>query len=384
MELSDDCAHCLLESGVVEVYDCTIAVCRFGVPARAMCKLCGVEHVGVLSREPEGDLLGVPANRCPVCVAPLTPEALDVRACASCGARATAKRVRDPMRLDTLAALEAALDAWAEREGFATRDELVSSSLCVADVRSLHAALRDGRAIETVLDPFATMGRRTSGGSPSKSDAQRGSPAAGAAATETSRAAPAPGIASAPAPAGASTAMPSSPALSAPAPAPPPPATAPAATPALAPPLAAPKTTEPPRSAPPRAIVYPLVSVVLADGELHPEEQSLIDRFLLGEGLSPLTAEELRVHHPSEVAHLVPPGRRAEVVKLMCESAAIDGMPDAAERRVIAAYASAWGVDDDKVDFWIWGYEQMSAPVARQLWLKLRRFVLSARWEDET
>ena len=89
------------------------------------------------------------------------------------------------------------------------------------------------------------------------------------------------------------------------------------------------------------------------------------------------------MHHPSEVSHLVPKARREEVVKLMCESAAVDGMPDATERRVIAAYASAWDVDQEKIEFWLWGFEQMKAPLARQLWLKLRRFVLSARWETD-
>jgi len=52
-------------------------------------------------------------------------------------------------------------------------------------------------------------------------------------------------------------------------------------------------------------------------------------------------------------------------------------------RRVIRAYAAAWHVPDDKVDFWMWGYENMNTSITRQLWLKIRRFVLSARWSDE-
>jgi len=144
---------------------------------------------------------------------------------------------------------------------------------------------------------------------------------------------------------------------------------------------AAPEHAGPP-SAPPRAIVYPLVSVVAADGEIHPAERALVDRFLVSEGLSPLTDEEFRVHHPSEVAHLVPKDRREGVVQLMCESATVDGMPDESERRVIRAYAAAWDVPDEKVDFWMWGYESMGTSLARQLWMKLRRFVLSARWSD--
>ena len=76
-------------------------------------------------------------------------------------------------------------------------------------------------------------------------------------------------------------------------------------------------TPPPPVSAPPRAIVYPLVSVISADGEIHPAERALIDRFLESEGLAPLADNEFRVHHPAEVAHLVPKERREMVVQLM-------------------------------------------------------------------
>ncbi|MCA9590625.1 MAG: hypothetical protein KC657_35235, partial [Myxococcales bacterium] len=164
VELTDDCAFCLLESGVVEIYDATFAPCRFGVPARTTCKLCGASHEGALSVEVTRDLLTVPANRCPACVELLTPEALDVRACGACGARATLRTTRAPTDLTQLEALHQALDRWAEEDGFATRDELMQSSLCVAGIDSLLACLREKRTIETVVDPFATMGRRTTGG----------------------------------------------------------------------------------------------------------------------------------------------------------------------------------------------------------------------------
>ena len=100
------------------------------------------------------------------------------------------------------------------------------------------------------------------------------------------------------------------------------------------------------------------------------------------EGLEPLRDDEVKVHHPSAVAHLVPKDRRVAVVQLMCETATVDGMPDESERRVIRAYATAWSVPDEKVEFWMWGYESMSTSLVRQLWTKLRRFVLSARWSD--
>ena len=70
------------------------------------------------------------------------------------------------------------------------------------------------------------------------------------------------------------------------------------------------------------------------------------------------------------------------VVQLMCETATADGIADESERRVIRAYAAAWEVPSDKVEFWMWGYENMSSSPLRTLWMKLRRFVLSARWSD--
>ena len=142
------------------------------------------------------------------------------------------------------------------------------------------------------------------------------------------------------------------------------------------------RTQDAPISAPPRAIVYPLVSVVVADGEIHRSERELVDRFLVSEGLAPLADDEFRVHTPQEVAHLVPKDRRAAVIRLMCETASVDGMPDESERRVIRAYAAAWDVPEEEVDFWMWAHETAGTSLARKLWLKIRRFVLSARWES--
>ncbi len=49
VELTADCEACLLEGGVVEVYDPLVPACRFGLPASTRCRLCGIEHAGVLS-----------------------------------------------------------------------------------------------------------------------------------------------------------------------------------------------------------------------------------------------------------------------------------------------------------------------------------------------
>lgn len=451
VELSADCTTCGLEAGVVELYDALVPACRFGLPATARCKLCGIRHEGAFDRAPARPMRDIPANRCPACVEELGPRALDDRRCAKCGAVATLALVAPAAALDSELALGAALDAWAAHEGWPSREALVHAVFCDPDLGSLLLRIRRGEPLEVVADPFANMGIRTTGG--------RDEPERGARPPETApathRPSQSPGAAahivtasdrvkvtpsstplklatpnqdfragstipdpqaifgSAPTdpfapplapmrPAGSPAARRISvppPAVAAPDPTSTmtsagqgasgsPLASGPSGTSPLHPPVRYGTgtiplpTPPPPASAPPRAIVYPLVSVIAADGEIHPAERALIDRFLESEGLAPLAEHEFRVHHPSAVAHLVPKERREMVVQLMCETATVDGMPDESERRVIRAYAAAWNVPDEKVEFWMWGYENMSTSLVRQLWMKLRRFVLSARWSD--
>jgi hypothetical protein len=381
VELLADCPRCGLEAGVVEIYDAFVPACRFGIPASATCRLCGTRVEGTFDRSVETPMRDVEANRCPACLAELAPSALDERRCRSCGGAAALAPRAEPRPLTTEDELREALDEWASREGFTSRDELLTTTFCEPDLRTIHARLVAGERLEVVVDPFASMGMR---------------PAASAEARARSR--PPPHATSPHTATNGQRKKPFDPTVT---------EIDPFAALAVAPtdPLAAPMTPRvsstpsgpasphrsspprsadpPPRSAPPRAIVFPLVSVVAADGEVHPAERALVDRFLESEGLAPLADDEFRVHHPDVVAHFVPKERREAVVQLMCETAAADGMPDESERRVIRAYANAWSVPDEKVDFWMWGYENMSASLGRQLWLKIRRFVLSARWSDE-
>lgn len=427
VELNADCTTCGLEGGIVELYDALVPACRFGLPATARCKLCGIEHAGVFDRAPKREMRDVPANRCPACVEELGPRALDDRRCAKCGASAKLELRAPAASLETELALIAALDAWAAREHWTSREVLARAVFCDPDLGSLRVRIGRGEPLEILADPFANMGIRTTGGRPKKKDAHakerepaeseaNQSPSASASRPPSHRT-----VVKSP---DRVTVNPSSNPLHLPTPpqdfragvsAPDPQATfANAPTDPLAPPLRisvpAPAMTAadptatltsagvmpspttdrppplptlpPPASAPPRAIVYPLVSVIAADGEIHPAERTLVDKFLESEGLAPLSEDEFRVHHPSAVAHLVPKERREAVVQLMCETATVDGMPDESERRVIRAYAAAWDVPDEKVEFWMWGYESMSTSLVRQLWMKLRRFVLSARWSD--
>jgi hypothetical protein len=381
VELSADCTTCGLEAGVVELYDSLVAGCRFGLPATARCKLCGIQHEATFSAAPARAMRDVPANRCPTCLDELGPRALDDRRCVKCGATAKLTLIAPPTSLRTKLALVAALDAWAAREGWTSREALAEAVFCDPDLESLLVRIQRGEPLEVIADPFANMGIRTTG---RDADAKKERVTSGVVVTHGGMP-----VSPAPPPDFRPITMPDPPSafVTVPDPIdvpirflPTPPAGTVVPIEMLAPSSRPPGP--PPASAPPRAIVYPLVSVIAADGEIHPAERALIDRFLESEGLTALTEDEFKVHHPSAVAHLVPRERREMVVQLMCETATVDGMPDESERRVIRAYAAAWDVPDEKVEFWMWGYENMSTGLVRQLWMKLRRFVLSARWSD--
>ena len=116
VELSADCTTCGLETGVAELYDSLVAACRFGLPATARCKLCGIAHEGTFNRAPARPMRDIPANRCPACLEELGPRALDDRRCGKCGAAAAQNLVAPAAALDSELALVAALDAWAARE----------------------------------------------------------------------------------------------------------------------------------------------------------------------------------------------------------------------------------------------------------------------------
>lgn len=309
VELPADCPSCRLESGLVELYDASAPPCRFGVPKHAKCKLCALTFEGRL------DDRGDSAERHVVAV----------------GAK-----------FETEADLVRALDAWAEREGFADRDALLEATFPTPRTAHLFSLLRRGDRIEVLADPFARWGmrgaRNLGGGEPSEPDVDDAS-------------------------FDDNDDLPES----------------------AAPSTRPPRLRSPSSRAPwdPYAVVYPVVSVLAADGEFHGAERRFLANFLEKEGLDPMSEDAVRVHPPSACAHLVPRARREQLVQTMCEASMADGLSDESERRVIRAYAAAWKIPDDQVDFWLWGHENMNTSLVRQLWLRLRRFFLPARWGSE-
>jgi len=377
VELLEDCPHCRLEGGLVETYDASAPACRFGVPSRAFCKLCGLLKEGVVTAPCEPRLDTLPTNRCPACTKVLRPEVLDVRRCGECGVRALLADRAPPSDLRSLATFRASLEAWAAREGAGSVEEHLVVTFVIDDVHALHAAFLRGEPLETVGDPFALGGRA---GTSREADDDAPPP------SRHARRAP-PSIRVVP------PHRPADPRAPAPTPSPAAPPLAPVAPLAPMAPhaghaaeivaISAATPSAPPLSAPPRALLFPLVSVISADGEIHPEERAFVDAFLLGEGMAPLADHELRVYTPAEAARHVPKDRREKIVELMCEVAMVDGLADDAELRVVRAYASAWQISEEKVETWLWGYEHAKASAARQFWLRIRRFVLSSRWENQ-
>ena len=286
VELSANCLACGLEGGVIEVYDALSPACRLGLPASSWCKLCGAAHVAEFD-----------------------------------GASARMITTHPGEALDTEEAFGRALDAWAARDGFVSRQALLDATFCDPDFARLAAQIAQHQPLEVLADPFALAGAMTT--------------RAVAATLQASAQPYAPNAHNA--------------------------------------------SSCPPPSAP-RAVVYPLASVMAADGEIHPREREFVDRFLKSKGLAPLADSELRVHHPSEIAHIIAREQRYTIVQLMCETAAVDGLLDESERHVIRAYAAAWDIPDDTVDVWLRGYVKRNTKVARQLWMTLRRFVLPTRW----
>lgn len=325
VELYADCPSCLTEAAVVERYDQDQPACCFGLPAEARCRLCGerregrVTHHGLPVR---GD--GAPTGLCPACRAPLSPAALNTDCC-PCGATAELVTVEAGTVPVDEAALADRIERWGKAEGYADLRAFMTATFLEPDLATILANLRAGTPVATLADPFALRGAQAA--------AAPTSPTEGPAPSTLHRAPAVP------------TAAPSEPC-----------------------------------EVDGRALLYPLLAVLAADGEIHPAERALVNAFLASEGLAPLADTECRVHRPADVAPRVPLERRRALLRLMCETALVDGLPDGNELRVIHAYAAAWNVPRAVVEEWLWASERTHLPRGKALWLKLRRFVLVSLW----
>jgi uncharacterized membrane protein YebE (DUF533 family) len=132
----------------------------------------------------------------------------------------------------------------------------------------------------------------------------------------------------------------------------------------------------------PRAVLYPLASVAAADGIVDVEERWYLDECLKRMGLGPATDAEIAVYFPLDYAPLVPPAFREELVTDMCALAMIDGLPDAAEARMIYAYCAEWRIPEERARELLLALQRKNTSLARRAWVGFRNYLLPGRWEN--
>jgi hypothetical protein len=313
-EVLSDCPECLVESALLEAYDEAFAACRLGMAAEASCRLCGARFQG----DTAADDSPFKPSGCPACGKMLPDDIEKHHSCPACGLVATRAVVEAPVDLSDRGVLEARLLAWATTEGAQTVDEFLDASFLGVSLDDLAGKIRAKERVETSFDVFFHLFGHAA--------------LSGAGGVVQRRKAPAP-------------------------PPPPPPERIP---------------SRPPPT--PRAFLYPIVSVMVADGEIKDVEKEFIDRILETEGHAPLLPEEIRVHRPAEIAREVPAARRHEAVELMVQLAAVDGETDLQEIRIAKAYASAWGVPTALVNEWVERYKERHTTGVRRFFRKLRSF----------
>jgi hypothetical protein len=120
------------------------------------------------------------------------------------------------------------------------------------------------------------------------------------------------------------------------------------------------------------APLLPLVSVMVADGRVHPAEEAFLRKFLDANRCPPIPGSYVRVHRPEAVP--TPPDARTKerMLEAMVHLVHVDRQRDGSEFRVVEEYARAWGVDTGKVLHWDQMYKRRYATGLRRLWLILQ------------
>ena len=243
------------------------------------------------------------------------------------------------------AAFIEALVRWQKRAGFDTLEGFIPATFVLADARALYDAYKRSEVIELVSDPFGFGGGMVH----DREDAEEPAPV-------TSRMSNVPLISreqdSSVALAHAELAA----------------ATSSAALPSF-----------PIRS---RAPLYPLASVAAADGLVSVDERWFLDECLKRYGEPPAREDEVRVYPPLDWASAVPVALRPQVAFDMCTLAMIDGLPDAAEARMIYAYCIEWRIPTEEARKYLIQLQHKNTSLSRRLWLRLRDYLLPGRWEN--
>jgi hypothetical protein len=131
-----------------------------------------------------------------------------------------------------------------------------------------------------------------------------------------------------------------------------------------------------------RAVLYPLASVAASDGIMELGERWFLDECLKRYGVLPSTDAEIRIYNPLDYAALVPAEVRKALLDDMCRLALIDGLPDAAEARMIYAYCSEWRIPEEHARAKLIAMQNENISLMRRFWLGFRNYVLPGRWEN--
>lgn len=329
-ELLADCPLCLCEGSLVEVYDPVDPASSLGIPAEARCRLCcGVWTATVIptAGSPAGVSRG--SGRCPCCGHVLLDPEVQSHTCAQCGAHATAELAGTPEALGDRAAVERALTRFATEESEPDVAAFVAGNFTAETVDGVFAAVQRHEPVETSFAAMHTLFNRHGG---------RGSSASGARPGARDRR-----------------------------------ASVPAGSPGPGVHLPVPEASRYDT----RAMLHALVSIVVADGEIDPDERGFIETFAAREGLDVPGRDDYEMHRPVEVAGRVHPDRRLELLERMTELACIDGVVDSSEMRVVLAYAALWSVDSGVLEGWVEIYRLARASRARKWLLRVKDFFLA-------
>jgi len=330
-QILDECPNCRVESALAAVYDPHQPCSLLGVAAESTCRLCGRRTTGRVEPEcpapddPEGRMRD---ERCPRCGDTLGEDDRLSARCSSCGLEAR-ERVRNPgARFTSLDQLEGALGRWARLEGSESTAEFVESSFLDGELGAVFARLEAGERVETNFDVLAFLFPEIAMAAavPVEIDAEVESPRGSESESE---------------------------------------------------PVC--RTTE---SEGPRvptleqrteawAPLLPLVSVMVADGRVHPAEEAFLNRVLARHRYPPIPAEHVRVHRPETVPVSSKPEARRRMVEAMVHLVHVDRLRDGTEFRVVEEYARAWGVDPARVARWDQLYRKRYATGMQRLWLIL-------------
>ncbi len=301
-QILSDCPHCLVEAAVVETVDPVHPASHFGRASETRCRMCGWQILATV--EPFAPRTPISAGRCPACTKPLSEGArTGTEACGHCAYAPTFETTVQPADLRDPERALAALVAWAIAEGepdvaVFTRANLGDEPAAI--VARLGARERVGSQFDVIAFLFPQM---AGGSPPSGREATRslvdrhGDRVVDRAPVESTTTAP-----------------------------------------SVAPPVVDDR----------RNAMRVLVSVMVADGELQADELSFVQAFLAREQLPAFTPDDLRVWRPADVA-IADPALRERVLEAAVALAHLDRMRDGSEHKVIAAYAKAWGVRDDRL-----------------------------------